>query len=387
MVRVSTTPTPDAGSPLINDSPAHTKSPMDDPAIASMGQGSGRRAGGYEEGFGLGGGIGGKGLGRGARPPGYECSPSQLLMAVSDVSIRNTHNDTRNRRHDLDANGLPVHNKNAFSGQMGKFSVKAPGERLKPGGNDEIRGTREDWRRGKRDCLVRLTNGAAGGPPQPPRQDRRQWVNHHEEPSQPAWMDDQAEIDPAIVVERDSTPFTFGAGNDPIAAHKRMMKGAGDSKGGSHTLVPFFAGQEAAPGKLPKAPKQVNAADYLLPGKVSAKATPVSTQLEPPPPSASHSRFQRFFGAPQPGLPQATQASDRQAPESPYTTPVTNPPFPPSHPFVATTTAQTPSVQSPPPSARIQTAVQPPQDHASRLMGMLMVSHIILTLHLYPFSG
>lgn len=187
-------------------------------------------------------------------------------------------------------------------------------------------------------------------------------------------MDDQTEIDPAIVVERDSTPFNFGAGNDPIAAHKRMMKATGDNTKGSHTLVPFFASHEIPSSKPPKAPKQVNAADYLLPGKASAKADPVSTQVEPPPPPASHSRFQRFFGASQSGPVPATHASERQAPESTYTTQVTNSSFSPSHSSVATTTAHTPSVLSPPPTNRNQAASQPPQDHASRLMGMLMVS-------------
>lgn len=79
---------------------------------------------------------------------GTRLSRHESGCTAADVCIRNGQNDTRNRRHDLDTNGLPVHNKNAFSGQMGKFSVKAPGERLKPGGSDEVRGTREDWRRG-----------------------------------------------------------------------------------------------------------------------------------------------------------------------------------------------------------------------------------------------
>ena len=210
-------------------------------------------------------------------------------------------------------------------------------------------------------------------------------MNHQEDTSQPAWMDDQAEVDPAIVVERDQRHFNFGAGNDPIAAHKRMMKGAGDARR-PEPLVPFFAGQGATPNKPSKAPKQVNASDYLLPGKGPTKASPVTPQVEPPL-AASHSRFQRFFGPPQPGLstPTAHQTSNRPGPESTFGATGQDPPTPLSHLSVSgPTTHNTPSVQSPPPGDRnpmaAQTAQVPAQDHASRLMGMLKVSHKQFTL-------
>lgn len=48
----------------------NTKSPLNDPAIVSMGHGPSRKTGGFGEGFGFGGGIGGKSLVRGGKQPG-----------------------------------------------------------------------------------------------------------------------------------------------------------------------------------------------------------------------------------------------------------------------------------------------------------------------------
>lgn len=123
---------------------------LDDPAIASIGPvaiGSGRRGagGGFGEGFGFGGGIGvGRGIGKGGRNVGWVLwfSASCGLMPCS---LR------RPTDGQLDARGLPLlpdDRREVAGGQMGRFSVKNPGDRhTKLGGNEVGRNLLPSWGR------------------------------------------------------------------------------------------------------------------------------------------------------------------------------------------------------------------------------------------------
>lgn len=191
-------------------------------------------------------------------------------------------------------------------------------------------------------------------------------------------MDDHSSIDPAIVQEtHESQPFQFGLGEDPIAAHKRMMKAAAEARPGDgrqNRSIPagHIATSTLDPSQTTKISKQFNAADYLLPSKGSPGSRPDSTsdtsQLKQ---SSSHSRFQRFFGASQPdSIMQAVPGGRPIGPQKPLDS------FdglsaglrsPPPKFDVDATDIPPQSLSGHPPGL----VSPPPQDHASRLMGLL----------------
>lgn len=192
-------------------------------------------------------------------------------------------------------------------------------------------------------------------------------------------MDDQSDVDPAIV--QDTTTFEFGTGEDPIAAHKRMLRAASSAESGSQKPLVSFFGEGLPPApKAPKPPKQFNTADYLLPAKGAVPVMPKVVQDSKELPS--HSRFQRFFGPP------ASSSSAQPAQSSPARQPHVDPlptgrpphvgppvhsppPIQSAHHLAASSPLPDypPEVQSPPTSA--PPPVHQPQDHAARLMGML----------------
>nr|XP_019050768.1 hypothetical protein I302_01210 [Kwoniella bestiolae CBS 10118]OCF29698.1 hypothetical protein I302_01210 [Kwoniella bestiolae CBS 10118] len=248
---------------------------VDDPAIAWIGPPSNSsRRGGFGEGFGFGGGIGGgRGIGgRGGRNIGLRRQPESSL----------------------DANGLPIDNR-SYGGQMGRFSVRNPGNSTMRLGSDEPKKDKrreDEWRRPDRDNV-------RGGL-------RRNNYPREEDNSEPAWMDDTAPVDPAIVDSADPL-VQFIPGEDMIAAHKRAMKSrnvGADWRGDGGNLPAFFGGDPAiasssAPAPPPGLikPKSFNAADYLKQAEdvSDEEIAPQPVQPPAPPASAFSSRFQKFF--------------------------------------------------------------------------------------------
>ncbi|KAK8850638.1 hypothetical protein IAR55_004557 [Kwoniella newhampshirensis] len=181
----------------------------------------------------------------------------------------------------------------SYGGQMGRFAVRTPGMRL--GGGGEVNATQdqakrdkrkeEEWRRPDRTL------------PRDPR--RPNWQPREEDSSEPAWMDDAVIEDPAIAKESDPL-IKFIPGEDMIAAHKRAMKSK--DVGGDWRAEAFFGTDPAiASSSAPSAPpgfkaKSFNAADYLT----QAHDGSDDEGSAKPAASAFTSRFQKFFGAPEP---------------------------------------------------------------------------------------
>lgn len=191
-------------------------------------------------------------------------------------------------------------------------------------------------------------------------------------------MHDQVVSDPAIMEDSPhSQPFQFGSGEDPIAAHKRLMKAATEGRLSDRSLrhaalvgseMPIERQSSAA-----KVPKQFNAADYLLPSKTGSSSTPTPAyETSQTKTAASHSRFQRFFGGSQgdpgstprhnvshfPDTPVDTDGRFGHVPDNLITT---------SAHTVTTSESNARSLATAPPGF----GTLPPQDHASRLMGLL----------------
>ncbi|WWC72669.1 uncharacterized protein I206_106633 [Kwoniella pini CBS 10737] len=218
--------------------------------------GSSSRRGGFGEGFGFGGGIGGSNRGLGGRGG---------------------------------------RNIGSHGGQMGRFSVRTPANPTMRLGGEEDRRREDEWRRPDRE------NGRM------PRDTRR--PNYQDESVEPAWMDDVAPADPAIVDNTDPL-VQFVPGEDMIAAHKRAMKArdvGNDWRGDSGGLPPFFGGGDPAiasssvPSGPPPGlkPKSFNAADYLKQAQdISDEETAPQKSPHAAPASAFSSRFQKFFSPP-----------------------------------------------------------------------------------------
>nr|XP_018259824.1 uncharacterized protein I303_07895 [Kwoniella dejecticola CBS 10117]OBR81982.1 hypothetical protein I303_07895 [Kwoniella dejecticola CBS 10117] len=270
---------------------------VEDPAIASIGSpgGSTRRGGGFGEGFGYGGGIGSsnRGLGgRGGRNIGLRRQPESAL----------------------DVNGLPIDTR-GYGGQMGRFSVKNPLNTTMRLGGEEVsqnksrarlicqpkkdRRREDEWRRSDRDH---------GRMPRDPA--RRPNFPREEDTAEPAWMDDVAPNDPAIVDNSDPL-VQFIPGEDMIAAHKRAMRARDvgtDWRGDGGNLPAFFGADPAiASSSVPSQPpipglksKSFNAANYLKQTEdVSDEEQSVTHQVPPASnASAFSSRFQKFFSPP-----------------------------------------------------------------------------------------
>jgi hypothetical protein len=107
--------------------------------------------------------------------------------------------------------------------------------------------------------------------------------------------------DPAIATSSAEPLVAFVPGEDMIAVHKRAMKAREEGRWGNQLV--------------PSAPKQFNAADYLLPSKAAPEPEPQVAD------TAFQSRFQRFFAAdmpkpsppPPPPPPQAPVVDDHMA--------------------------------------------------------------------------
>ncbi|OCF54622.1 hypothetical protein L486_07754 [Kwoniella mangroviensis CBS 10435] len=345
---------------------------VDDPAIASIEPPSSTsRRGGFGEGFGYGGGIGGgRGLGvRGGRNIGLRRQPETSL----------------------DANGLPIDNR-SYGGQMGRFSVRNPGT-MRLGGDEIKRDKRreDEWRRSDRD------NGRGGQRDLRDRDTRRpNNYTREEHTSEPAWMDDAAPVDPAIVDNTDPL-VQFIPGEDMIAAHKRAMKArdvGGDWRGDGH-LPAFFGGDPAiasssAPAPPPGLikPKSFNAADYLKQAEDLSDEEIVPQPVQPAPPaSAFSSRFQKFFSPAQEAAPVVEARpldevkDDRTAKLMGLLSSKTSPP--PEQVYTPSPSEQLRHLSSPPPSSDGQPSQfspnyydpsggpLPPPSHANALLQQL----------------
>ncbi|ORX40783.1 hypothetical protein BD324DRAFT_612100 [Kockovaella imperatae] len=349
------------GSP--SSSKASLRSVHDDPAIASIdptGGETSRRpgAGGFEQGFGYGGGIGGgRGLARGGKNIGL-----------------------RRQEGQVDANGLPLpdHRRDAFGGQMGRFSVRPQSEKPMRLGGDEMSASQQPSqpRRDNIDRRARNEGDWRSKNALPPartgeRRPHQNWQQAGgEDESAPAWMDDgpspedSAEtVDPAIAGSGPEPMFNFVPGEDMIAAHRRHRGTADDWRGGGgKQLVSFFGGDAASASgpAISTEPKTFNAADYLL----SNGPTEEEHQEEIPEPSqerpnAYTSRFAKFFGGP--------EAPSSGSGPSPFTSSnsLTAPPQRFSSASPQNSVSPQPAVEQPPPqNARVD-------DHMSRLMGLL----------------
>ncbi|KAL1412498.1 hypothetical protein Q8F55_000243 [Vanrija albida] len=349
---------------------------LDDPAIAAI-QPSGRggrtqAAGSFGDGFGFGGGIGGRGLGRGTRNIGLRRQPEGPVDPAIAEQGRSREN---------------------FGGQMGKFSVRNPGDRgMRLGGDegreqgreqggerrdDQRRQRRDDggdWRRGER------PNGEASSRRGPPG-----FGGRFDDDAEPAWMSDgpssggAALEDPAIAGASSSGDpsdplIKFIPGEDMIAAHKRAMKnrgapGAGGDNwrgAGDKPLVSFFGGAPApAAPAAPAKPREVNVASYFKHRVFDEDEAPAKKEEQPEPETnAFQSRFQRFFNSGAGGpVPPPQSTSPANVPHPHQSAPQ---PQPPSS-----------SVRSPPPHDIITSPQQAPpsgppvDDRMAMLMGML----------------
>ncbi|WVF67781.1 hypothetical protein IAT40_002542 [Kwoniella sp. CBS 6097] len=284
---------------------------VDDPAIASIGP-PGSRRGGFGEGFGFGGGIGGRNIGRGGgRNIGLRRQP-----------------DTGQ----LDANGLPIDTRSFAAGQMGHFSVPLRNTTMRLGGNEPKRERRkeDEWRSREphppRDRNNNYRDGHSNNNNYNNRdRDRRPQYPPDDDGIEPAWMDDEAPADPAIVESSDPL-IKFIPGEDMIAANRPGIKsrdtGGGwraDGGAGGGGLPAFFSTADPAiasssaptglsgppPGLGGIKPKSFNAADYLMQSKavVDDEGEEEQSPAQPQPSSAFTSRFQKFFASPSPGQP------------------------------------------------------------------------------------
>ncbi|WWC65276.1 uncharacterized protein I303_107893 [Kwoniella dejecticola CBS 10117] len=139
---------------------------------------------------------------------------------------------------------------------------------------------------------------------------RRPNFPREEDTAEPAWMDDVAPNDPAIVDNSDPL-VQFIPGEDMIAAHKRAMRARDvgtDWRGDGGNLPAFFGADPAiASSSVPSQPpipglksKSFNAANYLKQTEdVSDEEQSVTHQVPPASnASAFSSRFQKFFSPP-----------------------------------------------------------------------------------------
>ncbi|OCF36014.1 hypothetical protein I316_02509 [Kwoniella heveanensis BCC8398] len=288
---------------------------VEDPAIASIGPPGSRRGGGFGEGFGFGGGIGGRNIGRGGRNIGLRRQPDAPT---------------------LDANGLPIDNRSYAVGQMGRFSVR-PNPAMRLGGDEPKRERRkeEEWRsrephapRDRNNNYRDNRNSHDNNYSNRDNRDRRPQYPPDDDGIEPAWMDDEAPADPAIVESSDPL-IKFIPGEDMIAANRPGLKtrdtGGGwraDSGGfGGGGLPAFFGGVDPAiasssaptslggppPGLGGLKPKSFNAADYLMQSKEvvddDGGEEEDQSPAQPQPSTAFTSRFQKFFASPSPGQP------------------------------------------------------------------------------------
>lgn len=163
-------------------------------------------------------------------------------------------------------------------------------------------------------------------------------------------MDDTTPIsDPAI--SQIDPLIHFTPGEDMIAKHKASMK--------ERDLGQRWRFDSAPAPPVDTKPKAFNNADYLKPNKVieevpAAVQEVAPQQQQPEPSSAFASRFQRFF------------AADNQHAGIPVSAPPKM--------QAALISSPQPAIQSPPPPP----PPSKPDDHASRLMGLLSLvsSHV-----------
>ncbi|RXK41026.1 hypothetical protein M231_01657 [Tremella mesenterica] len=316
-------------------------SALEDPAIASVGFSAGpshrKPAGGFGEGFGFGGGIGGaRQFGRGGR----------------NVGLR--------REAGLDTNGLPLppNRKEGFSSQTSRNMSQQHNERLTRGDEHKITKREDiDWRKG-------IT--------------RYEPIQIRDEEREPAWMDDgpSSPNDDLTFGGTNSDQFLqFVPGDDPIAAHKRAMKAR---LGGNIVEQPSFFNDTTQINAAPSKPKSFVASNYLRVDKDTAE-----DDAQPLEGNTSHqSRFQRLFAAG--GNPSNTANLVPQMPLSNMNHPnypnmnsisPVNPvnPIIPNHPNMSSISPVNPinPPNQPPRHIEPHTQTQRPDDHVSRLMGLL----------------